>query len=82
LAVRRGRGWRSPPCGSRCCSTPCSGRARTWRHPPADPIEAARAALRAALDEIDAEVTKADEVRKTAGERTTLLVEQQPAALA
>jgi hypothetical protein len=29
-----------------------------------------------------AAVTKADVVRKTAGERTTLLVEQQPAALA
>jgi hypothetical protein len=38
--------------------------------------------LQAALDEIDAEVTKADEVRKTAGERKTLLVEQKPAALA
>jgi hypothetical protein len=52
-----------------------------WRHPPADPIEAARAALQAALDEIDAEVTKADELLKTAGERKTLLVEQEPAAL-
>jgi hypothetical protein len=38
--------------------------------------------LQAALDEIDAEVTKADEVLKTAGERTTLLVEQKLAALA
>ena len=33
--------------------------------------------LQAALDEIDAEVTKADEVLKTGGERTTLLVEQK-----
>jgi hypothetical protein len=38
--------------------------------------------LQAALDEIDAEVTKAAEVLRTAGERTTLLVEQKPAALA
>jgi hypothetical protein len=38
--------------------------------------------LQAALDEIDAEVTKADEVRTTAGERKTLLVEQKLAALA
>ena len=38
--------------------------------------------LQAALDEIDAEVTKADEVLKTAGERKTLLVEQKLAALA
>jgi hypothetical protein len=30
--------------------------------------------FQAALDEIDAEVTKAHEVLKTAGERTTLLV--------
>lgn len=45
--------------------------------PAADPIEAARAVLQAALDEIDAEVTKALEVLKTAGERTKLLVEQK-----
>jgi hypothetical protein len=38
--------------------------------------------LQAALDEIDAEVTKADELLKTAGERKTLLVEQKPTALA
>ena len=38
--------------------------------------------LQAALDEIDAEMTKADEVLKTADERKTLLVEQKPAALA
>jgi hypothetical protein len=38
--------------------------------------------LQAALDEIDAEVTKPHEVLKTAGERTTLLVEQKLAALA
>jgi hypothetical protein len=38
--------------------------------------------LRAALDEIDAEVTKAAEVRKTAGERTSLLLEQKLAAVA
>jgi hypothetical protein len=42
----------------------------------------APAVLQAALDEIDAEVTKAHEVLKTAGERTTLLVEQKLAALA
>jgi hypothetical protein len=38
--------------------------------------------LQAALDEIDAEVRKAHEVLKTAGERTTLLVEQKLVALA
>jgi hypothetical protein len=38
--------------------------------------------LRAALDEIDAEVTRVDEVLKTAGERTTPLVMQKLAALA
>jgi hypothetical protein len=38
--------------------------------------------LQAALDENDAEVTKADEVPTIAGERKTLLVEQELASLA
>ena len=82
-------GWLSPDRGA--AGRP--GASRRRRHdgrdapgpgvpPPADPIEAARAVLQAALDEIDAEVTKADEVLKAAGERTTLLVEQKLAALA
>jgi hypothetical protein len=38
--------------------------------------------LQAALDEIDAEVTKVDELLKIAGERKTLLVERKLVALA
>jgi hypothetical protein len=38
--------------------------------------------LQAALEEIDAEVTKVDEVLKIAGERKTLPVEQKLATLA
>lgn len=38
--------------------------------------------LQAALDEIDAEVTKVDELLKIAGERKTLLVERKLAGLA
>jgi hypothetical protein len=67
-------------------SRPTRRDARDARGPdvtrPPNPIEAARAALRAALDAIDAQVTRADELLRTAGERKALLVEQELAALA